>query len=602
MKPPPRKTLEQVQRELFLKLYENARKLLEGSSPPHSNNPTIQDLVNVLDTVAKQKFLKNYGYAYQGAQSKPKHPNVKNISSTDGLLNISSDSDPQIVNYIQFLLNNTNVKSQAVLNTSRAQLVDQGRLLFRTPISDAWNALPFDKSYEEPDPTQNPWKADLMMVECNAGLTLDGQGAKYTFIYFIGIYYEMISQDALKAKLFKTLMDNAKKLPGAGPGGTLDVQALQAVLLGATKAQFQIDYQVPYLGNATQPKDLAVGKAGDVRGTSAIYYLPENDPPNIKTFIETNILSAIEFTRNDVQFAAQAAYKGLETQLTNILKNNTGNSWLLSKFSQVYNSPFLNENSLRTITILFYTKASLTEGSVTTKSKFISYLGVYYHIPSPNQKAINTLLDKLYDAASRLYDPPKQFKPPHDTQGFETIMDDWGKFKFQSIYSIEYKGDNTIPKDIINTSYKLASNLSTIVVLDNEWSTIDDTIDIVILLGLDVPDWLLALVKAEIRKAFLAAQKVAVDGSIKSAKFTKTYRDPIFQGGYEWKTLSILTFTNGVLTEGGKTTTRTFLNYIGVLYPVSPLGGPISAARSLSVAAASPHATTSSHDEGFHLL
>ena len=34
--------------------------------------------------------------------------------------------------------------------------------------------------------------------------------------------------------------------------------------------------------------------------------------------------------------------------------------------------------------------------------------------------------------------------------------------------------------------------------------------------------------------------------------------------GFDWKSLAILTFTNGVLVEGGIKVTRTFINYIGV--------------------------------------
>ena len=72
--------------------------------PPYTDRPTLQDLTNVLDTVAKEKFQRNYGYAYQGAQSKPKIQNVKNLSALNALLNISSNTDNQIVNYVQFLL------------------------------------------------------------------------------------------------------------------------------------------------------------------------------------------------------------------------------------------------------------------------------------------------------------------------------------------------------------------------------------------------------------------------------------------------------------------------------------------------------------------
>ena len=105
----------------------------------------------------------------------------------------------------------------------------------------------------------------------------------------------MISQDALKAKLFKILLDSAKRLPNAATNVTaLDVQGLQSVLVNAAKTKFHTDYQVGFNGNATSPKDLAVGKEADVRGTSAIYYLPNNDPPNLKTFIETNILRFVQ--------------------------------------------------------------------------------------------------------------------------------------------------------------------------------------------------------------------------------------------------------------------------------------------------------------------
>jgi hypothetical protein len=136
-------------------------------------------------------------------------------------------------------LNSTNVKSKAVMDTSRARLVELGRLLFRAPIQDSWTALPFDKSYDEPEPEKNPWKTDMTMVECNAGLAIDGQGAKYTFIFFVGVYYEVISEQALKARLFKILLDNAKKLlRAASDFNTLDVQALQAVLLAAAKKKF----------------------------------------------------------------------------------------------------------------------------------------------------------------------------------------------------------------------------------------------------------------------------------------------------------------------------------------------------------------------------
>ena len=70
--------------------------------------------------------------------------------------------------------------------------MEQGRLLFNATIQDAWTALPFDKSYEEPEPDKNPWKADISMVECNAGIKVDGQGAKYTFIYFVGVSISLV--------------------------------------------------------------------------------------------------------------------------------------------------------------------------------------------------------------------------------------------------------------------------------------------------------------------------------------------------------------------------------------------------------------------------
>jgi len=67
------------------------------------------------------------------------------------------------------------------------------------------------------------------------------------------------------------------------------------------------------------------------------------------------------------------AYSALEKELTDVLKNSTG-FWL--PFRKTYNSQALNENSLQTISVLFYTNAELSGGPFSMKAKFISYLCV----------------------------------------------------------------------------------------------------------------------------------------------------------------------------------------------------------------------------------
>lgn len=598
---PPKKTLEQVKAELFLKLYKNARKLLQGSSPPDTNKPDFQDLVLVLDTVAKQNFVKQYGYDYKGNQSVPKEKNIKNLSSSDGLLSISSSNDPQIVNYVQFLLNNTNVKSQFVLNTARAGLVNQGRLLFNSPMTDNWNALPDTKIYNDPDADKNPWYADVQMVEVNAGLTIDGQGAKYTFIYYVGVYYEKISETALKNRLLRVLLDNAKKLPSAAAVASADpatVQQIQAALLNAAKAKFLADYKVPYKVNDTAPKDLAVGKAKDVRGTDNIYYLQDTKAGGIPTFVETSLLSAIDFQRNDVKFAKKEAIATLTKELTDILKNTTDNSWLHANFNYTYNSTNLTEMSVKVISVIFYTKGELKDGQSDVKATFISFLGVYYHIVSPEDQAVQSLLEILYASAGQLYNPPIHFAPPYTTQGLQGVLNGYSDTRFLQIYGVPYKGDDTAPKDEIKPGgiKRLTSNQNTLVIKDNDWKILDIIIEVQITNGLIIPDWLIEKTAAELKKAFLAAQSLAVDDSIQSAKFNKVYQDSIDQSGYQWKSSIILLFTNGVLQEGGVKVTRTFVSFTGVFYPIQPLKTPALLASS------AVESLASQEEEGFALL
>jgi hypothetical protein len=198
-------------------------------------------------------------------------------------------------------------------DAARAHLVEQGRLLSRAPIDNNWGALPFDRSYSDPEPGKNPWKAELMIVQCNAGLTINGHSARYTLIYFVGVsvsvsprfinalilhtlslqvYFEIISPDAFKVRLFKTLQTNATKLSGGGVDpSSPNLQTLRASLLPATSAKFLQDYGIPFNGNTTKPRDLLDSKTGSVRGTSALFYLPGEDTPDLQTFIGTNILA-----------------------------------------------------------------------------------------------------------------------------------------------------------------------------------------------------------------------------------------------------------------------------------------------------------------------
>jgi len=102
------------------------------------------------------------------------------------------------------------------------------------------------------------------------------------------------------------------------------------------------------------------------------------------------------------------AYSALEKELTDVLKNSTGNSWLSATFSQTYNSQALNENSLRTISVLFYTNAELSDGPFSMKAKFISYLGVSVNAFLPESYLIVSLgiLSRTIARRESGYHPP----------------------------------------------------------------------------------------------------------------------------------------------------------------------------------------------------
>jgi hypothetical protein len=570
-----KKTLAEVQADLLKSLYDKARSLVTNP-PPAPSNPTVEDLALILDALARQKFQAQYGYEYKASLSVPvKYKDIKNLNGVSNLLNITSD-DSQVEQYVNLVLNGTGITSTPVTDAARGDLVRQARFLFNGPIQNEWAAVAFDKTYEDPQPNMDSWKADLMLIQCNAGLTIDGVSAKFTLIYFLGVYFEIISEDVLKGRLFTELLERAGNLQGIAAPTDPNIQELEKKLLEVARKKFLTDYSVPFEGNNTRPKDLATGKGPDVRGTSAIYYLPkETDEESLKIFIQTNILSAIDFNRQDVKFASDPAIASLTDELTELLKNNTGVSWLNSGFSGTYDSAIITENSVKTISSLFYTNASLTQDNLTVFMKFIFYMGVYYHIPSPNEAAIGVLLAKLYSTASLLYTPPKQFAQPPTTQGLTNIMNDYGKFRFKEIFGFDFLGDASKPPDMApptpgSRMPGLTSNTATVVIADNNWKNINSIVETTIVGGLFVPSWLQDIALENLVKVFLSSKDVSVDDAWTPAKSVRQYEDPISQKGYDWVTRAIVTFSNGVLTQGGITVTRTFINYVGVFYPMLP--------------------------------
>jgi len=447
------KTLGQVQADLFKILCDKANNLAKSlgeSAVTLSSPPTTDNLKDILIKVSKAYFKKSYHYDYgKGSDCTPsdKKSGTPDLQHTEELCSITSAS------HIEGHVKTEIVKnvSSAVRETAESDLNTLAKTLYRTVTGNDWSVQPFDKVYDSPDHDENSVKTNAVFIYVNAHITEDCLTASITFLYYLGIYYEITPpKETAKNELFVTLCNDANKLLPEADRLTLSTppttDQLTKILGSYGRKKFAADFKYTYNAEKSSVPDGLKTSTALITGTEQHAYIQDKNSSSIGELLKKLIFSSLklpDWAEND-----NKCPKDLMANVISIFNGNTSNAWSSSNLDRTYYPSNSQNNAIKASVELIYGHYSKTdsEGDVVT-STFLFCVCVYYEVLSPYKAVYDDLLKELCENANKgLKDDEKiTLSSPATTDNLEKVLTLYAKKKFLDTFSYKYDGKSTQP-------------------------------------------------------------------------------------------------------------------------------------------------------------
>ncbi|KAI9457189.1 hypothetical protein F5148DRAFT_1222819 [Russula earlei] len=569
-----KQTFEQVQQTLLNRLYANAKTLLNsGTAPPDPSKVTYDDINNIVNLVARQKFKSKYGYDYNGQNSQPSPPPAdgKPPLASDGTASYDRIDDTIIASYV-----NDRILSGLALGWPRksaeADLQGLGKRLFKDSTNNSWVVQDFQTDYQNQDSLDDEWEArtDSTFVFTNSELNVDGNDVKIVVLQYVGTWYNVRSRlKAARDYLLQQLLANARSLTpvGTATSGT-ETQQLERILDPYVRSKYLAQYGYRFDTNNTKPPDLIPGTTPYLRG-SIVFALPSsNSLQAVTDYVKSHILIGLdipEFLR-DRDGKNGLALTDLATTLTGVLATGTDNSWFTNTFDKTYENPDDGQHSIRTSSVLIFTNGKATINGIECQQFYLYYAGIYYQINSPFLLAREKLLKELVDSARQLAPGVNPSTSDSPQLQLRAILDEYAKREFLARFGFAYTAN---PPDV--ATGRSAQRTSTLLYFEYgngpvTKDTIRSRVDDSIIQSLFLSGWVQTASLNQLTDFVYNRTQEAVLNSWNSNQLQRQFTNATDPTLLDWRSRAIVTYANGQDFEAGRRFRGHVIHFLGNFY------------------------------------
>ncbi|KAF9450722.1 hypothetical protein P691DRAFT_773717 [Macrolepiota fuliginosa MF-IS2] len=190
---------ETIGQELITTVYKNALRLNPGDVGPHPDEPTRADLDAFLSRALDKNFRDEFRFAYEGDKTVPddKEGNILYACKVDFDSKTSDDATVAdavntIMSAFKFPWGDDEKDLRKSLTEDLALKVK--RCLEADPITaplNSWNSMNHDRQYSYADSSRNIPICRAIILYCNGSVAAQQGVIKRSFIYFVGVLYEI---------------------------------------------------------------------------------------------------------------------------------------------------------------------------------------------------------------------------------------------------------------------------------------------------------------------------------------------------------------------------------------------------------------------------
>jgi len=324
--------VKQVTDDLEDALRDSAKDMLdEQFGKTLDSSASLEDYAQALSTA---EFKKAFGYDWASDSTNCKPPDVDPhdphvypasdfciIPDTQNLTDAIGDYVSQGLSSLHL---NTWMKDKAT--SDLAAVVGQ---LLTYPVDNAWHYKSLNEEYDAADTSEDSYKLDVALLYTNATRTESATEVTLHIMYFVGVYYTVISP---KATTFATLRGDAYNKAMGLPNVTQDVgddNQLLAALKQYEDPIFKSKYGYDY--NSGKPSDAAKNASEAIFArNNYVCFFPQRaglTDDQLDAYIRLHIMTGFGLPTNPQIDWTTLITDDIRAQFRNVLDNPSSNTW-----------------------------------------------------------------------------------------------------------------------------------------------------------------------------------------------------------------------------------------------------------------------------------
>lgn len=184
-------------------VYQGALKLLSNNVGTPPDQPTRADLDAVLAQALREKFQEGFGYAYNDQKTAPPNKVGNVLYAATASFDSKDRNDAAVQEAVDTIVSSFDfpwgdsekgllqeIAGDIKLKIQRSFSLDQVALPY-----NFWDTMTHNREYYYADDSKNPINGQAVLIYCNGSATSQGSAVKRSFVYFIGVYYEMEKEE-----------------------------------------------------------------------------------------------------------------------------------------------------------------------------------------------------------------------------------------------------------------------------------------------------------------------------------------------------------------------------------------------------------------------
>ncbi|KAF8803307.1 hypothetical protein BYT27DRAFT_7340984 [Phlegmacium glaucopus] len=361
---------------------------------PDSSGTETQRLQAILEPYLTNKFKEQNQYEYQANMTRPNDMAVSSENWVRGTIAFclpQSNKVEDVVNYVNIVRADVATASSAMKlpkylhdenGPAYKDLLNHFEKLLGQRTDNSWTSVAFDKSYDSPDAGENSTRTSAIMLWSNSSLTEVNITCKQLYLYYVGVYYQVISpQFAAREKLLTTLIAFAQQLDKnlasavPDPGNKSSPQlALKIILDEYAKRQFKGLIGYDYDPKKSTPDDLAPKKKAV--GISTLMYF-DTSPVSVETIAsktDNSIIGQLILP----SWLEEPLNKNLGARIRSNTQEARLDSWNSNLYQRQYSGPREGVLPYNVRAVITYANGQVVEDGVTVTASMVHYLGIFY--------------------------------------------------------------------------------------------------------------------------------------------------------------------------------------------------------------------------------